>query len=262
MEMHPLPSYFMVKINKEDQHNRRQKDGQWFNHPDHVFMQYEQQWGEIVAVGDLAAKEFPEAVIGATLIFHHFVTGKGEMEDDGDNVFFLTEEHGYRYYVVPATYIFATGDKNLVYGVWNGSEIIPHKDYIFLEPEPELSATATVSGNGILELDNWKESREESGAKMASMKRQVAELTKTSTVTNELTEGIQKKEAEMNAISKRINQKEYCTYNIAMANPELKSKFQRPFTEAGMLNMACHTQIGFRERLYIVAPTSYLAFVK
>ncbi len=262
MEMRPLPSYFMVKINKEDQHNRRQKDGQWFNHPDHVFMQYEQQWGEVVAVGELAAKEFPEAVIGSTLIFHHFVTGKGEMEEDGDNIFFLTEEDGYRYYIIPATYIYATGDKNLVYGVWNGHEIIPHKDYIFLQPEPELSKVASVSENGLLILDHWKESRDESGEKMASMKRQVAEMTKTSTVTNELTEGILKKEAEMNAISKRINQKEYCTYEVAKMNPSLASKFPRPFTEAGMLNLACHTQIYFMERLYIVAPSSYLAFVR
>ncbi len=87
-------------------------------------------------------------------------------------------------------------------------------------------------------------------------------MTKTSTITNELTEGIQKKEAEMNAISKRINQKEYCTYEIAKANPILKSKFPKPFTEAGMLNLSAHTKISFMERLYIVAPTSYLAFVK
>lgn len=262
MEMQPLPAYFMVKVNKQDQHERRQKDGNWFNHPDHVFMQYEQQWGEVVSVGELAAKEFPEAVIGSTLIFHHFVTGKGEMEDDGDNIFFIGEEEGFRYYVVPATYIYSTGDKNLVYGAWNGSEIIPHKDYIFLQPEPELSNTVSVSENGLLTLNNWRESREESGDKMASMKRQVAEMTKTSTVTNELTEGIQKKEAEMNAISKRINQKEYCTYDIANINPGLKSKFPKPFTKAGMLNMACHLKLSFRERIYVVAPASYLAFVK
>lgn len=260
--MRPLPAYFLVKINKEDQHNRRQKDGEWFNHPDHVFMKYEQQWGEIVAIGEVAAKEFPEAEVGKTLIFHHFVSGKGEMEEEGDNVFFLTEEDGFRYYVVPATYIYATGDKNLVYGVWTGSEIIPHKDYIFLEPEPELSATAVVGENGILSLEGWKESREESGEKMAYMKRQVAEMTKTSTITQDLTEGIQKKEAEMNAISKRINHREYCTYQIAAINPATRNKFPLPFTEAGVLNMAAHTHISFLERIYIVAPTSYLAFVR
>lgn len=262
MEMHPLPSYFMVKIDKDAQRERRDKDGMWFNHPDHVFMQHEQQWGEIVAIGAEAAKDFPEAEIGHTLIFHHFVTGKGEMEEDGDNVFFIQEENGFRYYIVPATYIYATGDKNLAYGIWNGTEIIPHKDYIFLEPEPELSDTTSVSENGLLTIDGWNESRQESGDKMAAMKRQVAELTKTSTVTSDLTEGIERKEAEMNAISKRINKKEYCTYEIAAANPTLKSKFSKPFTEAGMLNLACHTQVPFRERIYVVAPTSYLAFVK
>lgn len=262
MQMIPLPAYFMVKINRQDQHDRRNKSGEWFNHPDHTFMQYEQQWGEIVSIGDVAHKELPEATIGDTLIFHHFITGKGEMEDEGDNIFYIGDEDGFRYYVVPATYIYSTGDKNLVYGVWDGSDIIPHKDYIFLEPDVELSKTAAVSENGLLSIDNWEESRDEAGERMKYMKRQVAELTKTSNVNDDLTRGIEKKEAEMNAISKKINQKEYCTYDVAHVSDDIKNKFSGSFTQAGMLNIACHTHISFNNRNYIVAPSSYLSFVK
>lgn len=260
MQLQPPPAYFLIKVNSTDQHTLRQKSGKWFNHPDHTFMQFEQQWGEIVSIGSIAHKVLPEANIGDTLIFHHFITGN-ESTDEGETNFYLMDEGGYRFYIVPATYIFSTGDKNLVYGVWNGSEIIPHKDYIFLEPEIELSDTASVSETGLLTLDGWKESREAIGDKLKYMKRQVAELTK-SNITDELTQGIEQKEREMNAISKRINQKEYCTFDVAHINHETKKQFLNEFTKVGMLNMGCHTKVFFQDKEYIVAQTTYLSFSK
>lgn len=255
MQFSSLPQFFIVRVQKGALKDSREKDGHFYTHSDHVFMQRETQCGEIVSIGKEAQDIFPTAKIGHTLLFHHFVTGR-EMEDTGDNKNLLYSDNFYNYYSV--TVKSHKGEKNLTYGIWDGETIIPHKDYIFLEV-PKVENKVTEYETGLLKAEVI-ESREELGNKMKEIKNNINELTKTQ-VSSELTEEINRKEKEMNNISKRVNKKEILLYNILYVSDYIKSLFTKPLSKAGMLNIACNTKISFRGLECIVSETKYLFLV-
>lgn len=246
MQLQAAPFFFIIRIDKEQQQKTRQFEDGLAISPNYVYMQHEIQNGEIVSIGKMANDLFPTVEIGHTLIFHHFVTGKG-IEDQTDSPYLLYEDENYNYYNVTVTSY--NGERNMTYGVWDGKTIITHTDYIFLElGEVEKEV---IEKDAIIEIKNWSESRDQKSARMAEMKNAVAELTKT-TVNDNLKKEIEKREKEMSKISKDINKKQINIYKVAFS--------QTPFTEVGMLNMACHTHISFLNKEYIIAETKYLYF--
>lgn len=257
MELNALPPYFVIKVEKQIQKDTREKDGYFYTHSDHVFMQREVQHGEIVSIGKEAQELFPEAKVGHELIFHHFLSGR-EMEDTGENKNLLFTDDIYKYYSV--TVRSHKGERNLTYGIWDGEKIIPNKDFIFLEiedKEPEVSKTNT----GILELQNFSESKDEISKKMKFEKDTINELTKTA-VTPDLKVEIENREKQMNRMSKQTNKKQYLLYRVAYASNYIKEKFIKPFTHAAMLSIACNTRINFGGKEFIISDCKYLSCVR
>src|ERR1035437_8362497 len=97
MTLRAMPNYFIVKIEIEKQKERKEKIGSLYIHASYTFMRRNMQQGEIVAIGSIVATQFPQAKVGDTLIFHHFVEGS---ESGGGN--FIFEENGDNYYYVTA----------------------------------------------------------------------------------------------------------------------------------------------------------------
>lgn len=246
MELHALPSFFIVKIERGKQQETRKYDEGLAISQNYVFMQHEVQNGEIVSIGALAKKEFPTAETGHTLLFHHFVTGKG-IEDRIDSPHLLCSDEKYNYYKV--TICSFNGERNLSYGVWDGDKIIPHKDFIFLEIE--IHQKEVAKNDELVEIKNWSESRDLKGVRMKEIKNTIGELTKTK-ANDDLKHEIEKREKVMDNISKGINKKQILLYKVAYSNYD--------FQEVGMLNIACNTKVLFFGKEYIVAPSKYLHF--
>lgn len=246
MVLQAAPFFFIVRVNKEQQENTRQFDGGLAVSPNYVFMQHETQNGEIVSIGTMAKQMFPTVKIGNTLIFHHFVTGKG-IEDKEDSPYLILSDEIHNYYNVTATSY--NGERNMTYGFWDGKNVVPHKDFIFLELETKVKEV--VTNDSCLQIKNWSESRDQKGVRMNEIKNTITELSKTK-ASEDLKHEIEKREKIMNSMSKEINKKQVNIYNVAYS--------QTDFKEVGMLNMACNTTISFMGKEYIIAPTKFMYF--
>jgi len=248
MTLQAPPFFFIIKINKHQQKETRETDGVLAISYNYVFMQHEVQNGEIVSIGELAQKLFPDAKIGYTLIFHHFVTGKG-VEDREASPYLVHEDENFNYYKV--TVRSYNGDRNLTYGVWDGEKITPHKDFIFLEvPDNKKEVVKTDT---LIEIKNWSESRDKKNDRLAEIKSSIGELTKTF-VSKDLKAEIENREKEMGKISQEINKKQIELYKVAYSDLSL------PFKEVGILNIATSMKVPFMGKEYIVAQSKYIYF--
>lgn len=278
----PMPQYFFIKISKELQKERREKIGSLYLSPTHVYMTRECQAGEIIDIGEGAAQYFPQAKIGDILIIHHFVSGK---TDPKKGAFYLIDEDkDYNYYAVTGFSI--PGEKNLCYGVWNGKDLIPNQDYIFLEiDKPEagveieidvqgrkvsLGNQFSVSKSGIIIPHERKQTREELTDKMKKNVERIKQLSNNQQrMTREVVEEIGKLESENNSISKEINAKRYEFFKILAINPEFNEEIDQMEgcevfvgEQVAMLNIACLTTIEFDKKEFIVAETKYYGGAK
>lgn len=259
----PMPPYFLVSIPKKDQKERKEKIGSIYLHPTYIFLTRNMQCGEIVAIGSQAAELLPDASVGDTLLFHHFVESleKCQCVDSDDN---------FNYYVVTACY--HNGQNNQTYGIWNGKNIIPHPDYIFLACETEDNATAldeflhkktAVNENGILQFNDWKITREDITRKMEKIKNEIESLAKTK-MREDVAREINRKESEMNELSKLMHKKRYQLYSIFAINPSFNLAIANIYgcwlasgSKVYMLNIACETKIEFDRKEYIVAKSQH-----
>ena len=295
MPLKVMPPFLFIRINKQQQKQRKEKIGSIYFHPNEVFMTRNMQVGEIVDIGKAAHQYFPEAKIGDTAIVHHFIENK-------EIGFFIDEDDTYNYYVTTVfDYMelnpkqaekekqigalpFYAGKGNLCYGIIKkDGTIIPNKDYIFLEVEkpvetdlPDLELISplpnegkvfnhiplTTHSSGLIVPKQWKETRTDSENKMATIRHEIDELSKTK-MSPDVKEGIEKKEAELNKLSGKINSKRYETYKIEFINPETKNKFH---ADSGdflfCLNIACRTKVEINNKEYIVAQTKYIGVLQ
>lgn len=263
----PHSPYFLVKVAIKDEKKRKEKVGSIFVAPSQTFMAYNTQVGEIVSIGEGASAYFPEAKIGHLLLMHHFVQNNSTEEAKEEHLIHWDEE--YNYYVVTA-YEF-NGKNCETYGIWDGENIIPNKDYIFLKtivpihkdlpPDELINQQLSVSKHGILLFENWTDSRESKEAKMAEVKKEVESLSKSGTNKRHVQQGIADKEAEMNKMSADINKQKYLPYTVSYANNGLSNWFDRPIKEGDtlyMLNIACSTEIKFNDVSYIVTKIKFI----
>lgn len=287
-----MPPYFLIRINKQQQQEKKEKIGSIYLHPNEVFMTRNMQMGEIIGIGKEAHEYFPEAEIGDTAIIHHFI----EKKEVG---FFIDEDETYNYYITTVfdymerfpkkaeqekkdgSIPFYAGKGNLCYGIIKkDGEIIPNKDFIFLETEkpaetdlPDLEITSnlkdgnklftdvpfTTHSSGLIVPKEWKETRTDTETKMKSIQAEIENISQTK-MTTDVKRGIEKKEAEIAALSQKINSKRYEPYIIEHINPDTSKQFA--YSQRGdalyMLNIACKTKIEIEGKEYIVAQTKYI----
>lgn len=252
MELIPLPNFFIVKINIEEQKNRKEKVGSLYLHSGEVQMQRNMQHGEIVGIGSNVTKVLPEANVGDVLLFHHFVEGSSR-----DKSSLIHSDETYNYYTV--TVCEFNGRRNETYGVWDGTKITPHKDFIFIEAEKKaeslpmdeyIEKNTTQVGSLIL-FNDWEETREDKEAKTVRLKEEIKSLSK-STMHDHIKRGIEEKEMEAAKITEEINKTVYKPYKVSYHNPSLPVK-----ENVYSLSAAALTEIEFMDKTYIVTQTKY-----
>lgn len=247
--MTPHAPYFIIKIPRK----RKEKIGTFFIPEVERYMGHNYQHGEIVGIGEGAAKHFPEAKVGHTLLVHHLVENMNEEEAREDHL--VDQDDDYNYYVVTA---YEYAGKNIeAYGVWDGEKIIPNKDYIFLVPNNDPSELKQ-SDSGLFIFNNWKETREDLERKQAQIKDQSENLAKSNPQKEHIAKGIAEMEREMSNISVKINKREYLPFKIAAYNPELS---EQAIETAYVYNIAAHTEISFMGKTYIVAMSKHIGGV-
>lgn len=245
----PMPAYFYIKINKQKQQERKEKQGNLYIVTDSKNEARNMQQGEIVSIGEYAASLFPYAKVGMTLVIHWMTESKEKKQ-------LVNFDDDYNYYVVTATEY--NGQANQSYGVWDGENIIPHPDYIFLEKNKD-NRELKQTDSGLFLFDNWTETRTDKEEKMAALNAEIQSLTK-SKMNSQLRDGIARKEKELEGLSNSINKQRIELYTVAAINPDFNEMIENSFghkveigDKVGMLNAACQTTVEFNGIEYIVA---------
>lgn len=261
----PMPPYFLIRISRQEQAQKKQKLGSIIIPETETFMMYNLQCGEVIGIGQKAHEYFPEVEIGHTLLIHHFVQGANDNESREDHL--VHQDEIYNYYVVTCYDYYRKG--NETYGAWDGEKIIPNKDYIFLEiptkkepetPDEYINSALQEHTSGLFTFSKWEESRETKAEKMKRLQEEIQWLSKSNPDKPHIRQGILEKEAELQRLSLDINSRSYQEYTIAAFNPELK--IYLPGILIGgkilVLNIAAQTEIEFSNKKYIVAKASYI----
>ena len=266
----PHAPYFLIRSERQKEKESKEKIGSIFIAPSQTFMMYNTQNSEIIGIGERANKYFPEAEVGNTLLYHHFVQGVSENEASVEHL--IHQDETYNYYVVTA---FEYNGKNVeAYGIFDGEKIIPNKDYVFLEvakpPVEDLPIDEMInqqlqkSESGLFLFQKWEETRENKERRIEFIKKQVQDLSRSGTHKEHIRKGIAEKEAEMAKLSAELNKSKYQPFTVAYANEQLSEWFDRPIGEGdvlGMLEAACATTITFMGTEYIVAKTKFIAYL-
>lgn len=265
----PSKNYFLIKIERTAQKVRKDCIGSLVLHTSHNFMQRNMQYGEIVGIGEKAHEYFPEAKIGHILLTHHYVEQASDHEAKESHL--IHQDADYNYYVVAA---FPHNGKGYeTYGVWTGATFIPIKDFIFLEVEPPIANNLSPddyinqaieqADNGLFVFKEWNESREETTAKMKTIKQEIHNISKgknSHTVRHE----IMRKQEELEAMSAKINTDTYNPYTIIAINPETNEWFDNlatPGSTIYTLNKASQTTVEFKGKEYRMVPVKYIGFL-
>jgi co-chaperonin GroES (HSP10) len=266
----PLGPHFLIKIVKQEQKDRKGKIGSILIPETHVYMGREVQAGEIVAIGPEAAMDFPDAKIGHTLLIHHFTTGKVS-EGTHDGTYLIDQDETFNYYMV--TTRSDSGRGNECYGVYDGSKITPHPDYIFLETEKRedpthydkfIDQSTTTTSSGLLVFKKWEESREDVTETNKRIQERIKSLSNIGTgITDEIKREIYDLEREMENNTKKSGKKRYEPYRVSAVNPIVDDWFNCKIKKGDTvycLNIASRTTIEFMKTEYRVVKIGYIAF--
>jgi DNA-binding transcriptional regulator YiaG len=251
MELSPFSPNIIIKVPKQEESQKREKIGAIYLHPAFVWMTRNTQYGIIHSISPEAQKNFPTAKVGQLLICHHFVQASHSLKES-EKRFLVHEDETYFYYTVTTKEW--NGQNNQSYGVFDGENIIPHKDYVFLEKElPVLNYKKEVL-NGI-EIPEFHQTTDEIYAKLEEIKAEIMNLTKTK-MSPEIRSAIIVKEKEQSAMTKKLHEKKYLPYTIAFANKKLGISNNQI---ALCLNIGCATVVEFQEKEYRICPSKYVA---
>lgn len=228
----------LVKVPKNIEVERREKEGHIYLHPSFVWMTKNTQSGIIESISPSAKEEFPESKEGEILIMHHFTQGT-HSEKSNRKTFLVHEDEEYNYYNVTTKEW--NGQNTQSYGVWDGEKITPHKQYIFLKREEENT-------------EGWHETESETLERLANIKATIMSLTRTK-LTPDIIREVQNREKEMYNINMGMQKKEYILKEIAHCHP--KSGFTNG-QSIYIFNKAANLVIEFQGIEYIVAETKYI----
>lgn len=261
MNFHPLPNYIIVKINKEDQSKRKDKIGSLYLHFQEVYMQRNMQNGEIVAIGEESKNIFPKAKEGDTVLFHHFVEG------DADKSNLLFSDDTFNYYFVTTSDI--NGHRNETYGIFDGNNIIPHPDFVFIKKEEKKDVESeedyveqnTTQVGSLILFTNWTESREDKEAKASQLMTEIKNQSKGKNMSDSTKRALNIKQAEAEQITANLNHKEYKPFEVEYYNESIKKSVttleDKKFVYA--LSIAAQTELFFNDKNYYIISTKFCA---
>lgn len=268
-----MPPFFMIRIPKQAQRERLEKIGVLYYPPEFTFMKRGMQCGEIVAIGTKAHEYFPQAKVGHILIIHHIAEGKETANKK--KFFFIDQDENWNYYIVTA--FEHNGDRNMAFGVWDGENLIPNKDYIFLEVQKSVESemedfdlpvaglpnfvtniSFKQAGHGIVIAKERTKTREELTTKMNDNTEKIKKLSRWlqfPDMFERVAPEIKSLERENEKMSKQINTVVSECHTVAAANPELDIL---PGDSIYTLNIACYMQVEFMGKEYIISETKYM----
>lgn len=190
------PYYFLVRINRKKQYEKRNMQNGLYVAPTMSFMRFNQQAGELVAIGQgkgltqyredfsgggvrrvpfpSAQELLPQARVGDTLLFSHIIEGSVETKNaeqvEYDNQYLAHQDDEWRYYWV-------RGD--FAYGVAkDDGTIFVTPDTLLARPaEDELDNREMVKIGSIFLIKNFKENHEAIQQKIEQLKLETQEYT-------------------------------------------------------------------------------------
>lgn len=262
MTFSPLPPYFIVKINKETQSQRKEKIGMLYLHFKEVFMQRNMQCGEIVGIGKDAKNIFPDSKIGDTVLFHHFVEGDSKKS----NLIFQDKEYNY-YYVTTSDF---NGHRNETYGIFDGEKIIPHPEFIFIKDEEEVKEgyednedfinKNTKQVGSLILFNNWTESRDVKEEKAKTLMAEIKNQSKGKSMSDSTKRGLEEKQKDAESITASLNKREYKLFDIEYYPKSMEKKCNANLEDKKgvyVLSLAAHTELDFLDKKYKVLSTKY-----
>lgn len=126
LDMQIAKHLMLVRINKELQEHKRSRIGSILLHQDYIHMTRNLQFGIVVQIGSIAARNYPMAKVGYEVMFHHAV------EDKEDRLLDTDPETGDKY-----LYLYANDENENyeIYGfVTQTGELIPSPHYVWMSP--------------------------------------------------------------------------------------------------------------------------------
>ena len=282
-----MPWLFLVKVNKEQQKNFKEKiskNSPFFMPVAQIFNSRYMECGEIVQIGEdvQGTDDYKEYInghgiygwekceVGMTLIFHHTVESP-VIKPTNDQIkpkhYFVFEDEEYNYYAVDAI--------NLR-GFYDGKTVTPHPNFVFLKNVPcfenpdekdELTGNKlTKSESGLFLITDWGESASNVAQKSQKLKEHIESLAK-STRTPEIQLAMETMEEERIQLNRKAQRRMFLPYRLAWANRKLHRDFGRKLQEDDVLfafNKACLYISNFQDKeySYIVCLVEHIGALK
>lgn len=277
-----MPWLFLVKINKQDQKNFKEKvsaNSPFFMPIGQIHNARNMEHGEIVQIGewmrgtgDYEVYEkgrgiygWEKCEVGMILIFHHTIE-QHETDKDKTAQYFVFDDEMYNYYVV---------DSINVRGFYDGKTVTPHPNFVFLKNVPafpedgELDATTgnklVKSKGGLFLIAKWDESHSNIAQKSERIKEHIESLAK-STRTDQIQREMERLEEERNQLNRKAQKKKYLPYQLAYANRKLERDFGRKLYSGDIIyafNKACLyiTNFQIEEYGFIIALVDHVGLL-
>lgn len=245
-----MSPYFVIKVPKSDEINKREKIGNIYIHPSFVWMTRNTQCGIIHDISKESSEQFKEAKVNDILITHHFTQGSHSSRETNKK-FLVHDDELYNYYIVTSKE--TNGQNNQTYGVWDKEKITPHKEYVFLEYE--MPKVELKEENKTIESINLEQTSEDIILKLEAIKKDTEMLTK-GKITPEIIRLVQSNENEQIRLSQKLHEKKYLPYKVAYSNTLSKYKSG---DIVFCLNIAANTSLEFNGKEYRIIETKYIA---
>ncbi len=263
-----MPGYFLVRINKEEQENFKQKiakDSPFFMPPGLRFNSRHMEYGDILEIGEDVAKieGWEGCKPGHILVVHHTVEDRSisAIRD-----YFLYEDEEYNYYAV---------DEINVRGYYDGEKLVPHPNFVFLkniscfEDEGEIDSNTgnkiTKTEGGLFMITNWEDNPSTIRQRSEKIKEHIESLAK-STRTPELQLAMENMEEERKKLNRKAQKRMFLPYRIAWSNVKLNKRFGRTLMEDDVVycyNKACLYISNFQIETYtyIICPIVHIGLI-
>lgn len=204
--------YMLVRIDMKMQSAKREKIGNIFLSEAILEMERYLQFGEILDIGEVGKRNFPEAQVGDIALFHHTI-------EDDDWRLINTDENGDEHRLVDCR-----GDNNNheLFGFIRGTDLMPVKEYVFISFDSVQRIKKKVTTSLLLVDDEIWDDRERLESVLEDLKTE-AELMEENLSGTVFTDDFYKEEARREDIIKSINKtnEERAMLTSAMHKPKL-----------------------------------------